>query len=110
MLRAPGYWHSYYRGDERELQFARAFSFSDRCRYYWPNRPVQEEVALLERNLDLYPPPMTVLSQYLPLEYEAIRDGRLEKRTGAILRFHIQSVLRTYATACGARLEKSVPR
>jgi D-tagatose-1,6-bisphosphate aldolase subunit GatZ/KbaZ len=104
MLRDPGYWRSYYRGNEPELRLARAFSFSDRCRYYWPSQVVQEQVALLQRNLDACPPSLTVLSQYVPLEYEAIRDGCLENRSGAVIRFHIQNVLRTYAAACGARL------
>ena len=44
MLRNPAYWRSYYRGDDNELRISRAFSFSDRCRYYWPQPSVQEEV------------------------------------------------------------------
>ena len=104
MLRNPAYWRSYYRGNEEELRFARAFSFSDRCRYYWPDRSVQEQVALLQRNLNDHPAPLTILSQYLPMEYEAVRDGRLQNRPEAITRHHIQKVLQTYAAACGARL------
>jgi D-tagatose-1,6-bisphosphate aldolase subunit GatZ/KbaZ len=107
MLRDPRYWRTYYRGDESELRFARAYSFSDRCRYYWAIRAVQEQVALLHRNLDAYRPPLTVLSQYLPSEYEAIRSGEIENRIEAIIGYHIQSVLRTYAAACGARLARS---
>src|SRR5260370_33882253 len=78
MLRNPSYWRSYYRGDDDELRLSRAFSFSDRCRYYWPQPSVQEEVKRLLHNLDLFSCPLTVLSQYLPLEYEAIRQGALE--------------------------------
>lgn len=103
MLRNPSYWRSYYRGDEHDLHLARAYSFSDRCRYYWPQRSVQEEVRRLVHNLDSCPPALTLLSQYLPQEYEAIRCGELENRTEAIIRHHIQNVLRIYAAACGAR-------
>jgi D-tagatose-1,6-bisphosphate aldolase subunit GatZ/KbaZ len=46
--------------------------------------------------------PLALLSQYLPCEYEAIRDGRLHNSTPAILRHHIQGVLGVYAAACGA--------
>lgn len=103
MLRNPAYWHSYYRGQDGELSLARAFSFSDRCRYYWPERSVQQEVERLLHNLAETPAPLTLLSQYLPVEYDAIRRGELENNAAAITGYHIRRVLRWYAAACGAR-------
>lgn len=103
MLRNPAYWRSYYRGDDDELRFSRAFSFSDRCRYYWPQPSVQEEVDRLLRNLGSFPAPLTLLSQYLPMEYEAIRRGELENSAAAIVHHCIRRVLRVYGAACGAR-------
>lgn len=103
MVRNPSHWHSYYRGDEHDLHLARAYSFSDRCRYYWPQKSVQAEVRRLLSNLNSHPPALTLLSQYLTLEYEAVRCGELENRAEAIIRYHIQNVLRIYAAACGAR-------
>ena len=38
MLRTPSYWRDYYQGDEDQLRFSRFYSYSDRCRYYWPTR------------------------------------------------------------------------
>jgi len=102
MLRNPAYWRSYYRGDEDELRLSRAFSFSDRCRYYWPQPSVQEEVKLLLHNLSRFSCPLTLLSQYLPIEYEAIREGSLKNNAAAIIGHHIRRVLRFYAAACGA--------
>jgi D-tagatose-1,6-bisphosphate aldolase subunit GatZ/KbaZ len=102
MLRNPAYWRSYYRGDDNELRISRAFSFSDRCRYYWPLPSVQEEVKLLLHNLGRFSCPLTLLSQYLPLEYEAIRQGALENHAAALIGHHIRQVLRSYAAACGA--------
>jgi D-tagatose-1,6-bisphosphate aldolase subunit GatZ/KbaZ len=45
--------------------------------------------------------PLTLLSQYLPQEYQAIRTGQTEKEPEAIIRYHVQLVLRIYAAACG---------
>ncbi len=101
MLRSPGHWKPYYRGDRQQQKFACAFSFSDRCRYYWPLEPVEQEVSSLMRNLS-GALPLALLSQYLPAEYEAIRDDSLENAAPAIVRHHIQRVLRVYAVACGA--------
>jgi D-tagatose-1,6-bisphosphate aldolase subunit GatZ/KbaZ len=103
MMRNRAYWRSYYHGDDDELRLSRAFSFSDRCRYYWPQPSVQEEVNRLLRNLSLFSYPLTLLSQYLPLEYEAIRQGALENHPAALIGHHIRRVLRFYSAACGAR-------
>ena len=47
------------------------YSYSDRCRYYWNEPSVQKEVAQLFGNLATRPIPPTLLSQFLPFEYEA---------------------------------------
>jgi D-tagatose-1,6-bisphosphate aldolase subunit GatZ/KbaZ len=103
MLRNPAYWRSYYHGDEDELRLSRAFSFSDRCRYYWPQPSLQEEVNHLLHNLAHFACPLTLLSQYLPLEYEAVRQGLLENHALALIGHHIRRVLRFYGAACGVR-------
>ena len=101
MLREPAYWRSYYNGDESQLRISRAYSYSDRCRYYWHEISVQAEIERLIENLTAHSVPLTLISQYLPLEYEAIRAEQIENQPGAIIRYHIQLVLRSYATACG---------
>ena len=101
MLRNPEHWSNYYRGDDDQRRFARAFSLSDRCRYYWPQPAVEAATARLINNLggDL---PMALLSQYLPAEYDAIREGRLQNSAVELIRHHIQRILRVYAASCGA--------
>jgi len=101
MLREPAYWRSYYTGDENQLLISRAYSYSDRSRYYWHEIPVQAEIESLIDNLAARSVPLTLISQYLPLEYEAIRAKQIENQPGAIIRYHIQLVLRSYAAACG---------
>ena len=101
MLRNPIYWRSYYRGSEDEMRMARLYSYSDRCRYYWGDAAVQQELAQLRANLHASPPPPTLVSQHLPLQYEAIRSGRLRAHAEDMVQEHIQTVLRVYAAACG---------
>jgi D-tagatose-1,6-bisphosphate aldolase subunit GatZ/KbaZ len=105
MLRNPVYWRSYYSADagEQELKQVRAFSYSDRCRYYWPEPEVEQEVEKLMSNLNRQPIPMTLISQYLPMEYDAIRAGRLLPQAAEMVDHHIRTVLRIYAQACGTR-------
>jgi D-tagatose-1,6-bisphosphate aldolase subunit GatZ/KbaZ len=100
MLRNPSHWRSHYHGSEDEQHLARAFSYSDRCRYYWPDPATQNEIGRLLKNLSEFPPPLTLVSQYLPREYEAIRSGHLEAEPTAMIRHHIRAVLRVYSEAC----------
>lgn len=100
MQRNPTYWRSYYHGNKKEVRLARMYSYSDRCRYYWGDVAVQQELARLRANLDAGAPPLTLLSQYLPLEYEAIRRGAIPVRAEDIIQEHIRAVLRIYAEAC----------
>jgi D-tagatose-1,6-bisphosphate aldolase subunit GatZ/KbaZ len=102
MLRNPLYWRSYYQGDTLDLQLARAFSLSDRCRYYWHETAVQKELDQLLANLAGRRVPLGLLSQYLPLEWEAVRCGKLQSGPGALIHHHLQSVLKIYAAACGS--------
>ncbi len=100
MLAEPKYWQSYYQGSESEQHLARQFSFSDRCRYYWPHPDISGAVDHLLANLSVQSIPVTLLSQYLPLQYQAIISGQLINQPLAIIYFHIQQVTAPYARAC----------
>ena len=104
MLRNPSYWRDYYHGDENRLRASRSYSYSDRCRYYWHEPEVNAEIELLIENLTAFSPVLTLVSQYLPLEYEAIRAGTLHASPSEMIRRHIRAVLHKYATACGETL------
>lgn len=103
MLRNPSHWRSYYRGDDDQLRLARAYSYSDRCRYYWHETDVQEEIKRLLANLENCPLPVTLVSQYFPLEYESVRQSSHSARAADLIRLHIQGVLGQYAAACGVK-------
>ena len=51
MVERPEHWRAYYSGDEDELALARAFSYSDRARYYWAEPQVRDAVERLIDNL-----------------------------------------------------------
>jgi len=101
MLRNPAYWSPYYHGEEWQRRFARRYSLSDRSRYYWPDPAVQRELSALVANLSASPPPYTLLSQYLPEQYDAVRAGAVPNMPLALIHDRIQKVTRTYAAACG---------
>ena len=101
MLNNPIHWKAYYHGDEQELSLARRYSFSDRCRYYWPDEAVQGELKQLVGNLSVFPPPLTLLSQYLPEEYDNVRAGRIAGDPVSLIHEKIRKVVRVYAAACG---------
>jgi D-tagatose-1,6-bisphosphate aldolase subunit GatZ/KbaZ len=100
MVRNPVYWKSYYCGDEARQRFSRAFSYSDRCRYYWPVTEVQAEVHRLLANLTDQSLPPALISQYLPFEYEAYRNKVVVLRCHDLIRHHIRRVLQMYSAAC----------
>jgi D-tagatose-1,6-bisphosphate aldolase subunit GatZ/KbaZ len=108
MLRDSRYWRSYYHGEEDAVHRDLTFGYSDRCRYYWHQPAVQEEVARLSENLAGQTIPATLISQYLPMEYEAIRAGELQAVPTEMIQYHIQRVLQAYRNACSQN-ESSEP-
>lgn len=100
MLENPRYWQHHYGGSKAQQQLARRFSFSDRIRYYWGEPKVQASMEQLFDSLDEVTIPPTLISQYLPRAYRALRDGALDADPRALVRFHIDLVLRDYAAAC----------
>jgi len=99
MLRNPAHWRPYYHGAEEDVRRDLIYGYSDRCRYYWNEPLVQEELDRLFRNLAMGPIPLTVISQYLPEEYRAIRAGRIQAVSEQMIQEHIRQVLRIYAAA-----------
>ncbi len=100
MLAEPRYWAAYYEGDEAQQRFARAYSLSDRSRYYWARPRVAEAVEGLFAALAAAPMPPTLISQYLPGQYAAMRRGELEATPQALVRHRIDETLAAYAAAC----------
>jgi D-tagatose-1,6-bisphosphate aldolase subunit GatZ/KbaZ len=104
MLQDPSHWKSYYYGDEASLLFSRKYSFSDRSRYYWPNPSVANSLDQLIANLRTHPAPLALLSQYLPKQSEAVREGTTVNDPAALIRHNVLEVLSKYSLACGMQM------
>jgi D-tagatose-1,6-bisphosphate aldolase subunit GatZ/KbaZ len=105
MREQPEHWRAYYSGNDAALRLARDFSYSDRIRYYWPQTDVRDAVERLVANLSGHAVPLALLSQYLPDQARAVRDGSLTARPSPqeLIRHKILGVLDDYAAACGMR-------
>lgn len=101
MLANPEHWKNYYRGDDAALRFARKYSLSDRSRYYWTQPSVAEALRHLIENLTLHPAPISMISQFLPVQAAALRAGRITNDPGALIHSKILEVIDYYARACG---------
>jgi D-tagatose-1,6-bisphosphate aldolase subunit GatZ/KbaZ len=109
MLRNPTHWKSYYHGEEKDLRIARRFSYSDRVRYYWPEPTVAAALQRLAHNLSAHPAPLSLLSQYLPRQADAVRNGTLANQPSELIHDKILEVLDGYAYAVGCGRDKSTP-
>ena len=107
MMLHPEHWAAYYRGSPEEVRRMRAFSYSDRCRYYWPRPEVQEALARLLRNLSGRPIPVALIGEFLPDSATVVQEGRLPAEPVALIHHHIQRVLDLYAAACGDELDET---
>lgn len=102
MLANPGYWRNYYLGTDAEQRLARRYSYSDRMRYYWPDPIVSKALATLIENLSEAPIPLPLISQFMPRQYDRVRDGSLAATPHELIVDHVRDALRPYAEACGA--------
>jgi D-tagatose-1,6-bisphosphate aldolase subunit GatZ/KbaZ len=101
MREHPAQWRGHYH-DAANESFDLAYSLSDRIRYYWPNPDVQAACTTLLANLRRRPLPLTLVSQYLPRQYDAVRARELESDVDALLRDGVAASIRPYIHACGA--------
>ena len=100
MRRNPRYWKSYYTNLQLETSDLQ-FSLSDRSRYYWSTPVVERACTDMLRSLTLSGIPLTLISQYLPLQYAAIRAGQLRNDPRELVLDGVGQVLRQYDAACG---------
>lgn len=100
MLLQPADWRSHYAGDTAHQAQMRVYSYSDRVRYYWGQPPIADAVQRLLHNLDGVVIPENLVSQYLPLQYAAHRQGLISLGAKVLLLDHVRDALRPYARAC----------
>ncbi|MFT4217074.1 MAG: D-tagatose-bisphosphate aldolase, class II, non-catalytic subunit [Micropruina sp.] len=101
MTESPGYWEGYYEGSAHEQEVARRFSYSDRIRYYLPNEEIVKAIDLMLANLDEVGIPGPLISQYLPKQFDRVREGELTPSGHELLVDRVRDALRPYVGACG---------
>ena len=98
MQENPKYWKKHYHGTDEEIAFRRRYSFSDRCRYYYANGKVEESIEKLFGNLKGRIP-WNLLSQFMPVQYDRVREGLLENDPEALVIDRIGDTIDQYMFA-----------
>lgn len=101
MMEKPEFWQKHYRGDAHSQALARKFSFSDRIRYYWPEPKVKTALDRLLKNLSPIEIPLSLLSQYLPVQYRRVREGKIRNNATSLILDKIMEITGSYAFATG---------
>ncbi len=112
MLEDQGQWTKYYHGSMPEKRYARAFSYSDRARYYLTNSKVQGALRLLLDNLNTAGIPMALISQYMPVQYARVHAGILPPKAEDLLMDRVGTASTTISmrySGTEANLEKAKP-
>ncbi len=100
MREDPRHWRAYYHESGRALDLQLEYSLSDRIRYYWPEPRVSAALERLDAAFRAHNPPLGLLSQYLPMAYEAVRAGAIAPRMTEMVVHHIRHILAQYTRAC----------
>lgn len=96
MLKNPANWRKHYHGDEKDLELARKYSFSDRSRYYLGEAEVAQAQEKLFANLAKAQIPMNMLYQYMPVQYKRVRDARVKKDVVSLAKDAVVNIVYDY--------------
>ena len=97
------YWKKYYSGTPEEIEYKKLYSYSDRCRYYLPAKPIEDSMEKLLRNLDRIP--VALISQYFPRQYSRVLENELSEDAYSVIIDRIGDWCGPYASACGIDIE-----
>lgn len=96
MLEHPEQWEKYYSGSELDKKIERAYSLSDRCRYYVANERVNDAIEKLFENIDSHEIPLGLLHQYMPLQYIKVMNGSLKCKGKELVKDSIVTIVDDY--------------
>ena len=104
MLEYDKHWKKFYQVPASKGLIYRRYSYSDRLRYYWNIKVIERAVDQLISNLDDIEIPLPLISQYLPEQYKAIRQGILTAKASALVIDKIMQVTEVYSSACNKQI------
>lgn len=99
MMENDANWRKYYHGTPEQQALKRKYSYSDRCRYYLPDPRVREAENRLLANLNAMTIPCSLLSQYMPVQYSLVREGKVICTPEALLISRIENCIDEYLFA-----------
>lgn len=99
MLRNLDNWKKHYHGSPAKVRYSMKYSFSDRARYYMPVADVKESIERLMSNLKSVEIPLTLIDQFMPVQYIKIRKGQLRNDPEALLKDRIVNYIDDYMYA-----------
>lgn len=99
MLSSPRNWKKYYHGNKNEIALKRKYSFSDRCRYYLPEKDVSDAINKLISNINSADIPISVIDQYMPIQYKHLREGKINMKAEELLKDRVKDYLDDYIYA-----------
>ncbi len=98
MLKNNSHWIKHYHGTEDEIALKRKYSFSDRSRYYYATDAVKKAIDTLLYNLN-DGCPLNLLSQFMPLQYTKVREGKLDNNPKNLILDRIGNTIDEYLYA-----------
>jgi D-tagatose-bisphosphate aldolase class II non-catalytic subunit len=102
MLDMPQHWAGHYGGTSAEQKLQRHYSYSDRIRYYWPDKRADAAVEQLFAQLPAIIPE-TLISQHLGRIYPDVVAGRVKPSARNLCIAAIDAALSPYSHATAHR-------
>ena len=99
MVKNRDNWEKHYHGSDDIIRLARKYSLSDRARYYLPLRDVREALNLMLHNMNSVKVPLTLISEYMPIQYNKIRNGLLKNAPEELIKDRIINCIDDYIYA-----------
>ena len=96
MLKNTSNWQKNYHGTEEQLANKRKYSFSDRCRYYFAQPEMKAAIGKLFQNMDEVDIPLSMLRQYMPVQYVKVRDGHLPRNARELVEDCVVNLIEDY--------------
>lgn len=96
MLKNDKDWKKHYHSDELTNHLLRKYSFSDRSRYYFSNENVVKAQDKLFENLSKTTIPLTMIHQYMPLQYVKVRDGKIKNEPRELVKDSVVCLVEDY--------------
>ena len=90
----PKYWQGYIAGDAR-TELMKIYGLSDRIRYYWPDRKIQDALKILHANIDGASGEIGIVAQFASLP-----ELRTLPLSQEIIQARVSAVVSKYSSAC----------